>query len=476
MITSDFNSLADVGWYGSSYLVASAAFQPLNGKFYVNFDTKWTYMTFLAIFEFGSLLCGAAISSKMLIVGRAVAGIGFSGIQVGTFTIIAGCAPMPKRPTLMGIAMGIAQTGLAVGPILGGALTQYATWRWCFYINLPLGGLVAILLLFIKIPAQMSKPKAGAVVRDLPRKLDLVGFILFAPAAVQLLLALQYGGNKYAWNSPVVIGLFCGAGVTFIIFCIWDVWKKDAAMIPLSMIRKKVVWSSCLTFAFLMSHLFITQYYLPIYFQGVNGVSPTLSGIYLLPTILTQLLFAVGIGKIVQRVGYYLPCIITSAIFLAVSGGLLSTFTADEPIANWVGYQVLLGVGRGCGLQMPIVAVQNNLAPPQIPIAMALVMFSQTLGGAMFLSFSDTIFTNSLRALISQYAPNVDPQAVVDAGATGFRSILSSDDLGNVLIAYAMSVDRVFYLSAATGVACFAFGWGMGWKDIRKKATVVPEV
>ena len=470
MITSDFNSLADVGWYGAAYLVTSATFQPLNGKLYVNFDTKWTYMTFLAIFELGSLICGVAISSNMLIVGRAIAGVGFSGIQVGTFTIIAACAPMEKRPALMGVAMGIAQTGLAIGPLIGGALTEYATWRWCFYLNLPLGCLVALLLFFIKIPANMVKPKAVAIVRDLPKKLDLVGFALFAPAAIQLLLALQYGGNQYAWNSSVVIGLFCGASATFFIFCVWDVRKGDAAMIPISMIQQQIVWSSCLAFCFLMSHLFITQYYLPIYFQGVKEVSPTLSGVYLLPTIITQLIFAVGIGKAVQRVGYYLPFILFSAILLAISGGLLSTFTPDESTAKWIGYQIILGVGRGCGIQMPIVAIQNNLAPPRIPIAMALVMFSQTLGGAMFLSFSDTIFTNSLRTLIPQYAPDVDAQAVVMAGATEFHNILSPHDLSNVLVAYALSIDRVFYLSAATGIACFAFAWGMGWKDIRRKA------
>ena len=144
----------------------------------------------------------------------------------------------------------------------------------------------------------MPKLKAISVVRTLPTKLDLIGFAIFAPAAIQLLLALQYGGNQFAWNSSTVIGLFCGAGATSLVFLAWDYYKGDAAMIPLSMIRKRTVWSSCLVYGFLMSQLFCTSYYLPIYFQGVKGVSPTLSGAYLLPSILSQLFLAVGSGTL----------------------------------------------------------------------------------------------------------------------------------------------------------------------------------
>ncbi|SLM41028.1 Tetracycline resistance protein TetB/drug resistance transporter [Lasallia pustulata] len=302
-ITSDFHSLPDVGWYGSAYQLASATLLPLAGNLYTNFNSKWTFLTFFGIFELGSLLCGVATSSKMLIVGRAVAGIGTSGIQNGAFTIIAECVPMPKRPALIGFVMGVSQLGLVIGPLIGGALTQYTTWRWCFYINLPIGGLVAVVLFFVNVPEQMPKLKAISVVRTLPTKLDLIGFAIFAPAAIQLLLALQYGGNQFAWNSSTVIGLFCGAGATSLVFLAWDYYKGDAAMIPLSMIRKRTVWSSCLVYGFLMSQLFCTSYYLPIYFQGVKGVSPTLSGAYLLPSILSQLFLAVGSGTLAEIIG-----------------------------------------------------------------------------------------------------------------------------------------------------------------------------
>ncbi|KAI9740060.1 MAG: hypothetical protein M1818_004811 [Claussenomyces sp. TS43310] len=471
-ITSDFHSLPDVGWYGSAYQLAGAALQPLTGKLYSNLHSKWTFVAFFAIFELGSLICGVATSSKILIVGRAVAGIGTSGILNGAFTIIADCVPMAKRPTIIGFVTGVSQLGLVIGPLLGGALTQYATWRWCFYINLPIGGIVAAMLAFVHIPDTIPKPKPMSVLRTLPSKLDLVGFALFAPAAIQLLLALQYGGNQYAWDSAQIIGLFCGAGGTFIAFLVWDFYKGDEAMIPFSMVRRKIVWASCLVYACLMGQLFCASYYLPIYFQGVKGASPTLSGVYLLPGVLSHLLSAVGSGMLVGRLGYYLPFSISSAILVAIGNGLLSTLSPGTSTGKWIGYQILAGTGRGLGLQIPIIAVQNTLPPAQISVAMALVMFSQTFAGAIFLSLSDTIFTNGLETLIPRYAPSVDPQIIINAGATGFRTIVRGTDLANVLVAYAESVDRVFYFTAGLAVACFTFAWAMGWKDIRKKSEV----
>ena len=144
----------------------------------------------------------------------------------------------------------------------------------------------------------MAKPEAISVFRALHKKLDFIGFAIFAPAAIQLLLALEYGGNQYAWKSSVVIGLFCGAGATALVWMVWDYKKGDNALIPLPMLGKRIVWSSSLVYGFLMSQMFTTSYYLPIYFQGVKGVTPTLSGVYLLPMILAQLFSAVGSGAL----------------------------------------------------------------------------------------------------------------------------------------------------------------------------------
>jgi hypothetical protein len=167
--------------------------------------------------------------------------------------------------------------------------------------------------------------------------------------------------------------------------------------------------------------------------------------------------------------GYYLPWAVFSGAVSAIGNGLVSTFGPDTTTAQWIGYQIVLGAGRGPGMQMPLIAVQAVLQPSQIPVAMALLVFANTFGGAIFLTIADSIFSNGLSELLARYLPNVNADKVIAAGGTGVRDAVSVDDLPGALLAYAQSVDRVFYLAAAAAVGCFLISWNMGWKDIRKK-------
>lgn len=211
--------------------------------------------------------------------------------------------------------MIVNQLGLVAGPLVGGAFTSYTTWRWCeyyltsifcflvhkrdshssqlgFYINLPLGAFTAFFLLFLSIPEQTRKPNVSVVLSKLHHHLDLVGFLLFAPAILQLLLALQYGVNQYPWNSPRVIGLFCGFAANFAIWIFWNRYKGNDALLPHSMLKLRPVWTSALYQAFMISAVYGASFFLPIYFQAINNATPVLSGVYLLPTILPQLVAA----------------------------------------------------------------------------------------------------------------------------------------------------------------------------------------
>ncbi|KAJ5855942.1 MFS multidrug transporter [Penicillium soppii] len=468
-LTSQFHSLEDVGWYGSAYQLASASLQPLAGKLYSEFRSKWIFLAFFFIFELGSLVCGAATSSKMLIIGRALAGIGSAGLVNGGLTILSACLPLHKRPAYIGVLLGVSQLGVICGPVLGGAFTQYVNWRWCFYINLPFGALVAALLVFIHIPDNV-RPREISVLQTILTKLDLTGFGLFAPASIQFFMALEYGGNQYAWNSATVIGLFCGAAGTFIVYLVWEYFQGDEAMIPFSMVRQRTVWSSCLVQLFFWGALQLTAYYLPIYFQAIKEASPTMSGAYMLPILVSQLICAVLSGAAVGKLGYYLPWSLGSAILMSIGNGFLCTISLSTPVREWVGYEILVGAGRGLGLQMPVIAVQNTLPPDTVSISMSLLSFSQTFGGAVFLTVGGTIFTNSLSVILPTYAPGVDPEAVIAAGGTGLRQLISNPKLlAGVLIAYGKAVDRVFYLALGCACATFLSSLGMGWNDIRKK-------
>ncbi|KAJ5741895.1 hypothetical protein N7533_011304 [Penicillium manginii] len=453
-ITTHFHSLADVGWYGSSYQLASASLQPLAGKVYSNFSAKITFLCFFAVFEFGSLLCAVSVSSKMLIISRAVAGIGSAGLINAAF----------------GIMMGFGQLGIIIGPLLGGAFTEYVSWRWCFYINLPVGALVAALLVFTRIPAAV-KPRDVTIWVAIKKRFDLIGFALLLPACVMFFLALDYAGHQFEWNSPTIIGLFCGAGVTFILFVVWEfTMGGEEAMVPYSMIRIRAVWSSCLVMLFFFGMLELASYYMPIYFQSVNNATPLLSGVYMLPSIISQLISTVVGGALVSRVGYYLPFIIISGALSSIGNGLMGTLNAHSSAGHWIGYQVLLGFGRGLGFQIAVIAVQSSLSAELVPVSMALISFSQTLGGAIFLAMGETLLTNSLKSNLPKLAPEVDPNAVVDAGATAIRDVVKDPvQLEGVIESYAKAVNVIFYVAAGSAALVVFLSWGMGWKDIRKK-------
>ncbi|OIW24685.1 hypothetical protein CONLIGDRAFT_657275 [Coniochaeta ligniaria NRRL 30616] len=461
--------LPDVGWYGGAYQLAGATLQPLSGKMYTYFDNKFTFLAFFALFEVGSLICGVATSSTMLIVGRAVAGLGMSGILNGALTIVAGAVPLHKRAALIGIIMGFCQLGVVCGPLLGGAFTEYTTWRWCFYVNLPIGGLVSILLVFTRIPDQMVKPKVRDVLPKPHHYLDLIGFAVFSGASIQILLALQWGGVERPWKSATIIGLLVGGAATYVAWGFWNSYKGDSALVPFSLVKQRAVWSAALTQLFIFTNLFISAFFLPIYFQAVKGASPFMAGVYMLPNILSQLITAVTSGFLVGKLGYYLPWALASSVLASIGAGLLGTLGPNTSTGTWIGFQILAGAGRGFGMQMPILALQATVKPKQIPVGQAFLSFSQLIGIAVFVVVGNTMFGELLRSGLEKYAPNVDAQAVVASGATAFRSFVDPADLPGVLTAYAKALNAPLLLASAAAALAFFSSWGMGWVDIRQK-------
>ncbi|KAK0363948.1 hypothetical protein LTR02_005614 [Friedmanniomyces endolithicus] len=466
-ITSEFNSLVDVGWYGGAYQLGSSAFTPLTGKLF----PQWTFLTFFLIFEVGSALCGAAQSSAMFIVGRTIAGIGCSGISTGALTIISAVLPGKAQAQVLGIAQGLGQIGLAVGPIIGGALTDYASWRWCFYVNLPAGAVVGVLLLRFQIPEPEPKKPAREVLGTAVKSLDLPGFALISPAVIMLLLGLQFGGNEHPWSSSVVIGLLCGAAVTFVCFLIWERRQGDGAMVPFALLTNKVIWSAAGNMAFVLASILVADFYLSIYFQAVHNDSPLMSGVHLLPTCLGIVLFTIISGVMIGKLGYYLPWTVSGSAISAIGYGLLSLLSPTTPAAKWIGFQVLYGVGSGCTTIAGYIAVQNLVPAAQIPTAMAIVIFCQGMGGAVFLIVANAVFSNSLRHQLRLQSSEIGvaPDAVVNAGARGLRRLIPDGErLAIVLRAYTDSIDKVMYVGVGVACVAFAFAWGLGFKDIRK--------
>ncbi|KAI0153099.1 major facilitator superfamily domain-containing protein [Xylariaceae sp. FL1272] len=304
-ITHEFNSTRDIGWYGSAFMLGLAPTQPLAAMLYTLFSQKATYLSFLFVFEVGSLICALSSSSPVLIFGRAIAGVGASGIFAGMFAVITTIIPLHKRaiyiPTV-GMTYSVASI---LGPVLGGALTQSVTWRWCFYINLPIGGAAGIVFLFLVHLKPSTAEKKPAVQRL--KNLDFVGFLLFTGSMTMLLLSLQWDGVQYAWSSSVII---------------WG----DTALIPPKPFTKDRNPTLLCAADFLMNVPFqIVIYWLPIWFQGVLNKTPTTSGIDFFPTVIADVLAAF------------------------ISSG------------HWIGYQIFGGLGYSIATSLSHVAMQASL-------------------------------------------------------------------------------------------------------------------
>lgn len=406
-----------------------------------------------------------------MIVGRAIAGIGVAGIFSGALVIISMTVPLPKRPLVFGMFGMVWGIASIAGPLLGGAFTDGISWRWCFYINLPIGGLsILVILFFLRLP--VTNEWAGKPILERVRQLDLIGASLLIPAIVCLLLALQWGGNKYPWNNSRIIGLFVGFGVLAILFAISQLWIGEKATLPPPILKQRTVLSSCLFALFFGGAFFLLVYYVPIFFQSVEGSSAMKSGIQLLPMMLATVVSSVVIGGLITAAGYYTPFLIVSAAIAAIGTGLITLYDIDISTGKWIGYQIVVGAGVGAGFQVPMTAVQTVLKPEDIPIGTAAVMFFQTLGGALFIAVGQSVFQNGLISGIVKYAPDVTPKAIIGAGATEMRHVLSElgqlSQLDGVIKAYMSGLRDAYRVSLALAVVAFVASLFLEWKSVKK--------
>ncbi|KAL4747082.1 hypothetical protein BDW72DRAFT_23669 [Aspergillus terricola var. indicus] len=473
-ITNQFKSIEDIAWYGSAYFLTSTALQPSYGRLYKIFSAKWAFLCAVFLFELGSLICAVAPSSTVLIVGRAVAGIGVAGIFSGALVIIALCVPLPKRPLVFGMFGMVWGIASIAGPLLGGAFTDSVSWRWCFYINLPIGGIsMAIVAFILQLPEQNQASK-GTPLLDRIKQIDFIGAALLIPCIICLLLALQWGGNKYAWSNGRIIGLFVTFGVLAILTIFSQIKLGDRATLPPRIMAQRSVITST-TYALLFGgSFFVLVYYLPIFFQSVRGSSAMTSGIQLLPLMLATVVSSVLTGILVTVFGYYTPFLIGSTAIASIGGGLITLYSIDISSGKWIGYQILLGAGVGAGFQVPMTAVQTSLAskPDDIPQGTAAVMFFQTLGGALFIAVAQSLFQNGLIEGVVKYAPSVDPGAIVEAGATEMRHVLEQlgqlDQLENVILAFLDGLRDTYRLSLALFLAAFVVACFFEWRSVKE--------
>jgi len=465
-ITDDFHSAPDVGWYAAAFFITLAIFQSAWGKAYKHFNIKITFVVAVVLFEVGSLICGVSQNSLTFIVGRAIAGLGGAGVTGGVYTAMAYIVQPAQVPTYIGLIGAVFSVASVAGPPLGGALTGEVSWRWVFYINLPIGGF-ALLIIFIyfHLPATVKPVPIGR--KELILVMDIPGIVLGMGALVSFTLAMQWGGTLKPWSSPDVIGTLVGSAIMTALFAVLQ-WRagENASLVTRIMTQRTVAALSAFIF-FLNSTNFLLVYNLPQYFQVINDLSATESGIRNLALILSTSAFVLASGFILGRVGYYHIFLISGSALLTVGAGLVYTLDLDSTVAEVVGFQILVGMGIGLAIQAPVIVAQAFSAPEDIPVVTSIVMFFQLVAGAICVSASQTLLNNRLISALADLAPNISSEQVFAVGATEIRDAFQGADLVAVLKSYMVGLKDSWLFATVLAAITFLLAFSGEWKSVK---------
>ncbi|CAG8071260.1 unnamed protein product [Penicillium olsonii] len=467
-IASEFNSTQDIGAYGSAFLLPQAVLQPFFGKLYAVWSIKPVYLGSLAMFEVGSVIAATAKTSSALIGGRALSGIGAVGLTVGGLIILTTLAKPQVQNLLVGIASSVISISSVLGPLFGGLLVDGPGWRWCFWINLPIGGVV-ILLLFASMT--FSTPKTPAREQPLKEKLmhlDLLGTAIWALCLISLLLALQYGVQR-PWNDTTIIVLFCVSGASLPVFLFQQFKRTRQGLFPLRIIRRRNVWAACGLLSFLFATLGAIFYYLPLFFQAVQGLSAQQSGFRTIAYVVSS---ALGVGIAVAamtQLRHINPLLIVGSSIFWISTGLFTTFKVDSSTAYIVGIQVLAGVGFGLCVLCQTVCPRLVLDKMEIQLCHSVTLMLQVLAS----TFAIQIANIALSQILSDNLESLDlPSAIQQAALADLEHIranLPADAVDRVLGALANAFQKAFNIGIGTAAVAWAFSLLVEWRRVEGK-------
>ncbi|KAG8525366.1 uncharacterized protein KY384_009010 [Bacidia gigantensis] len=404
----------------------------------------------VATFEIGSIVCAAAPTSNALIVGRVIQGIGGAGISSGAFMLINVLIPLQSHPKYAGALGSVFGIASVIGPIAGGYLTAI-TWRWCFWINLPVGAisLVLVVLLTPKSPAPVKPADTRWGKVD---QLDPLGFILMGPSIVCLLFTTEWGGTRYPWNDARIIVLFVVFVILGLAFLAAQVWRKEKATVPPQIFFQRSIFMGSIAIVGIGSGLVIFPCYLPIWFQVIQSKSPQNSGLSLIPLLLSVVVAVMGGGIATSLLGYYTPFMIAGSAILVVGSALITTWKADIGAGIWI-------ITRSS---------QGLDSVSDISVGLAVLNFFSFLGGSVFITVSQTVLEENLNQGLGKIIPDLDSSTLANRGATSLSSMVSTDKLSQVLDIYNHSMRSIWYLALALSSLIFMASWVMEWKSVKK--------
>ncbi|RWA03976.1 hypothetical protein EKO27_g11126 [Xylaria grammica] len=440
-IVGEFNASSGYTWVGAAYTLASSATVPSWGKISDIWGRKPVLLLAVGIFWIGSLIAALSRNIGQLIAARAIQGGGGGGIVVLINIAVSDLVSVRKRGQYYGIFGGVWALASAIGPILGGVFTSKVTWRWCFWINLPISGVgFVVLLLVLKLHNPRTPVRKGLAA------IDWLGSALIIGATLQLLFGLEFGGVQYPWKSVTVIALIVFSIVTFIVALVVEKYVAEYPVIPLRLFNSRQNIAA-FTVCFVHGAVFISgSYYLPLYFQAVVGASSLLSGAYLLAYALTLSFFSAGIGIWMKKTGQYLPAIIFGMVFLTLGFGLFIDLGSPVNWAKLVLYQIVAGIGVGPNFQSPLIALHSGLHPKDIAAGTSTFQFIRQLGTSISIVIGGVVFQNGMQkqypTLLAELGPELASQLSggsaaanvgLVAGLTGEQGRVARDAFWNSL-------------------------------------------
>ncbi|KAG0324560.1 hypothetical protein BGZ99_001696 [Dissophora globulifera] len=391
-IANDFHSLKEIPWIGTAYLLTSTSFQPLYGRLSDIFGRKATFLFAITVFLIGSALCGAAQNMTWIIAARGIAGIGAGGIISMVMIIITDLVSLRDRGKYQGIVGATFGFASVIGPLLGGVFVDKASWRWAFFINLPIGAVTVVAV--IKL---LHLPHAKGSFKDKIKRIDFFGAFSLVCGLILILLPLNWGGSTYAWNSGIIIGLFCAGAVLLIIFSLIELKQAAEPIIPFRLFKNRTAAAAFLTCLFLGMGSFIVMFYMPLYFQIVRQETATIAGLEMLPFIVGYVVTSIVSGILVSKWGHYRPFIWVGLALATAGTGLLTLIHEDSSRGTQIGYLLIIGFGLGLAMQTTIIAVQSQVATKDIAVATGNAIFFRSVGSVLGVAIAGTIFNNAVK-------------------------------------------------------------------------------
>ncbi|KAH6656000.1 major facilitator superfamily-domain-containing protein [Truncatella angustata] len=455
-ILESFGEIEKLPWVSVSFALGSVAMNLLWGKLFGQFNGKKLFIAAVLLFEIGSAICGAAPTMNAFIVGRAICGVGGTGIYMGAMNLISVSTSTIERPLYLGFIGFTWGSGTVLGPIIGGAFSDSsATWRWAFYINLCIGALAAPAYFFL-LPSH--DPMPGVSVSKRASNIDYAGTILIIGAQVSGVMAISFGGSVYAWNSGQIIGCFVCAIVLWILFSLQQGYSifttPERRLFPGDLVRN---WELDILFAqtaAAISCAFIPIYFIPLFFQFVRGDSALQAGVRLLPFVFLMVFATIMNGAIMSKFGYYMPWFLGGGILVVIGSALMYTITIDSSASQIYGYGILIGIGAGSYSQATFSVAQAKVPASRVAEATAFIGFAQMTGITLALSIATSVFLNKAVQGIQEVAPDtpldVIHGAVQGAGSSFFESLSSADRIA-VLQAIVHSLNDAYVLVMAGG-------------------------